>query len=113
MHSKLLEVLGGGDSLPPLAPKEATILRLLIAGGEMYGLEIVGNSDGDVGRGTVYVTLARMEEKGYVVSRQEAQLPGATGLPRRQYRATGEGQRVLAAWEQLAGILRSGGGLTT
>ena len=53
---------------PRLSPKEALILDLL-RGGEMYGLELVTSSDGALKRGTVYVTLGRMEEKGLIVSR--------------------------------------------
>jgi DNA-binding PadR family transcriptional regulator len=49
-------------------------------------------------RGTVYVTLGRMEEKGFLESRQEPLPPGAIGLPRRLYRPTGYALRVLAAW---------------
>ena len=32
----------------------------------MYGLELVTESEGALKRGTVYVTLGRLEEKGYV-----------------------------------------------
>ena len=49
-------------------------------------------------RGTVYVTIGRMQEKRYLASRQEALPPGAIGLPRRMYRPTGHASRVLDAW---------------
>jgi DNA-binding PadR family transcriptional regulator len=55
-------------------------------------------SGGTLKRGTVYVTLGRLEGKGYVQSEQEPQAPGAIGLPRRIYRPTGLGERVLRAW---------------
>lgn len=64
----------------------------------MYGLELVRASGGSLRRGTVYVTLGRMEEKGYVESHPEVQERGAIGLPRRLYRPTGLGLRVLDAW---------------
>jgi len=83
----------------PPTSKERTILRLLIGKGELYGLQLVQESEGELKRGTVYVTLSRMEEKGYVESYQEEQPPGAIGLPRRLYRPTGLGQQVFAAWE--------------
>ena len=91
---------------PPTLPssKERTILELLIGKGELYGLQLVKESEGALKRGTVYVTLSRMEDKGYVESYQEEQVPDAIGLPRRLYRSTGFGQRVLDAWE----IFRSG-----
>jgi PadR family transcriptional regulator PadR len=61
-------------------------------------LELVERSDGRLKRGTVYVTLGRMVEKGYIESRTEAQEPGAIGLPRRLYRPTAYGRRVFDAW---------------
>lgn len=85
--------------LPSLSAKEALILELLIARGEMYGLELVSAAPGQLKRGTVYVTLERMAEKGYVDSRQVPPEPGAGGLPRRVFHATGYGQRVFQAWE--------------
>ena len=39
-----------------------------------------------------------MEAKGFVESQQEAALPGAIGLPRRIYRSTALGERMLRAW---------------
>ncbi len=82
--------------IPALSGKEAVILDLLCPGAdEMYGLELVAASDGRLKRGTVYVTLGRMEEKGYVQSRLEEPRPGVAGLPRRLYRATATGQRLL------------------
>ncbi len=73
---------------------ETLILDLLREGGDLYGLELVDASDGRVKRGTVYVTLGRMEEKGYVESRLEA-AAGVGGLPRRLYRLTPQGRRAL------------------
>ena len=52
-------------------------------------------------RGTVYVTLGRMETRGYVTSRAEDAPEGAGGLPRRLYEATPHGARVLKAWSTL------------
>lgn len=66
----------------------------------MYGLELVEASEGALKRGTVYVTLGRMQEKGFVESRPERPA-GASGLPRRLYRPTGLGLRVLDAWGML------------
>jgi DNA-binding PadR family transcriptional regulator len=84
--------------IPRLSPKEALILRLLIGKGEMYGLELVNDSGGELKRGTVYVTLGRMADKGYVESRTIPQDDGS-GIPKRLFRATGYGSRVLSAWE--------------
>lgn len=61
-------------------------------------LELVEASQERIKRGTVYVTLARMERKGYVSSSREVRAPGAIGLPRRMYQATPLGVRVREAW---------------
>jgi PadR family transcriptional regulator, regulatory protein PadR len=55
-----------------------------------------------VKRGTVYVTLGRMQQKGLVVSRTEAPPPGAIGLPRRLYRPTAYGVALMRAARTLA-----------
>jgi len=83
---------------PHLSPKEALILELLGRGDDLYGLQLVAASKGRLKRGTVYVTLGRMEAKGYVTSRAEDSPDGAGGLPRRVYAATPYGARVLKAW---------------
>ncbi|TRD13877.1 PadR family transcriptional regulator [Palleronia caenipelagi] len=75
---------------------EYTILDLLRAGQERYGLEMVSESGGALKRGSIYVTLSRMERKGYIESRQEI-VPSVPGMPRRLYRVTGLGQQALSA----------------
>jgi len=85
-----------------LSSKEELILQLLGRREEMYGLELVAASKRRLKRGTVYVTLGRMEEKGYITSRLEDAPPGVGGLPRRVYQPTGLGRRVLAAWTKAA-----------
>ena len=75
------------------------IVELLATHDELFGLQMVELSDGRLKRGTVYVTLGRMQEKGYLESRQEALPPGAIGLPRRLYRPTGFALRALDAWK--------------
>jgi DNA-binding PadR family transcriptional regulator len=90
------------SSAPPrLSAKETVVLDLLTARGEQYGLQLVAASKGRLKRGTVYVTLGRMEDKGYVRSRTEEAPDGAGGLPRRLYEATPYGLRVLEAWSVL------------
>jgi DNA-binding PadR family transcriptional regulator len=95
-------VLRSRVRLPTLSPKESVILELLVRAREMYGLELVAASGGALKRGTVYVTLGRMEEKGYVASRLEDAPPAAGGLPRRIYAPTALGRRVLTAWTTAA-----------
>lgn len=81
-----------------LSPKELLVLELLVRGRQLYGLQLVATSKGRLKRGTVYVTLSRMEEKGYIVSTPDDPPPGAGGLPRRLYEPTALGRRMLRAW---------------
>jgi PadR family transcriptional regulator, regulatory protein PadR len=85
-----------------LPTKERLILDLLASTGPLYGLRLVELSGGRLKRGTVYVTLARMEAKGYLESEQELPVSGAIGLPRRIYRSTTLGERTLRAWTTMA-----------
>ena len=86
------------DGLPKFSAAERLILELLATHDELFGLQMVALSGGRLKRGTVYVTLGRMQDKGYLESRQEAMPPGAIGLPRRLYRPTGLALRALGAW---------------
>ena len=87
------------SNLPRFSATERLILELLTVHEELFGLRMVELSEGRLKRGTVYVTLGRMHEKGYLESRQEPLPDGAIGLPRRLYRPTGLAMRVLAAWK--------------
>lgn len=86
------------EQLPQFSATERLIIELLAAHDELFGLQMVELSGRRLKRGTVYVTLGRMQEKGYLESRQEPLPAGAIGLPRRLYRPTGLAMRALAAW---------------
>jgi PadR family transcriptional regulator, regulatory protein PadR len=86
--------------LPSMSRTESLVMELL-RGRERYGLELVERSGGTLKKGSVYVTLARMEEKGFVDSRQEDRAQGISGLPRRLYRATPYGRKVHDAFATL------------
>lgn len=92
-------IIGVNEGLPKFSATERRIIELLAAHDELFGLQMVELSEGRLKRGTVYVTLGRMQEKGYLDSRQEALPIGAIGLPRRLYRPTGFALRALAAWK--------------
>jgi DNA-binding PadR family transcriptional regulator len=85
-----------------LPPRERLILELLTAGGPQFGLQLVEASGGHLKRGTVYVTLGRLQQKGFIESEPEPALPGAIGLPRRIYRPTALGARALRAFAELS-----------
>ncbi|HEX8370429.1 MAG TPA: helix-turn-helix transcriptional regulator [Pyrinomonadaceae bacterium] len=84
-----------------LSKTEALILQIMSGNGfrEIYGLELLRLSNGGIKRGTIYTTLQRMEDKGFVVSRQEEKPADVSGIPRRLYVITGIGQRALQASE--------------
>jgi PadR family transcriptional regulator PadR len=81
-----------------VSPKELLVLDLLVRAKAEYGLQLVAASKGRLKRGTVYVTLGRMEDKGYITSTLDDPPPGAGGLPRRLYEPTALGRRMLSAW---------------
>jgi DNA-binding PadR family transcriptional regulator len=84
-----------------LSAKELIVLELLVSSDGMYGLELVAASDGALKRGTVYVTLGRMEDKGYIESRQEDAPASVGGLPRRVYEPTALGRQLCGAWKTI------------
>jgi PadR family transcriptional regulator, regulatory protein PadR len=87
-------------SLPRLSKLEAAMLQLLVNQGELYGLQMLA-LEPNLRRGSLYVTLNRMEEKGYVESREFKELK-MSGLPRRLYKLTGLGRRVLSMSQNFA-----------
>jgi len=74
----------------------ATALRLK----DGYGAELVRDLEGRTGRrvqgGALYVTLDRLERKGYLVSRMGDPDPRRGGRPKRFVKVTPEGIHALA-----------------
>jgi DNA-binding PadR family transcriptional regulator len=87
----------------------ATALRLK----EAYGAELVRELEARTGRqvqgGALYVTLDRLERKGYLTSRMGEPESERGGRPKRFVAVTPEGVRALA--EQRAALLRVWEGL--
>jgi len=96
------------DDTPLPSPLEYEVISLLIPRGEMYGLQLVKDSQGKLKRGTVYVTLGRMEDKGLVTSRQEDSTPEYIGIPRRLYKVTGLGERAAKKFDAMQLVLNGG-----
>jgi PadR family transcriptional regulator PadR len=92
------------ERIPSISAAESLILDLLESR-DQFGLELVETADGRLKRGSIYVTLGRMELKGFVESHQEERAPGAIGLPRRLYHATAYGLRVRDAYRLLTEAL--------
>lgn len=80
-----------------LTKTEALIPQQLMAaaGSELYGLQMVKSSDGQLKMGSVYVLLSRLQEKGFVDARKEEQ--PLQVVPRRLYNITGAGERYFHA----------------
>ena len=99
------------SQLPRISHKEALIFDL-VGFQECYGLELVRNSGGKLKRGTVYVTLQRMEEKGLIESYVKEKPPTESGIPRRMYRVTGHGAQVWHAYQAAEAVMAGaiGGG---
>ena len=76
-----------------VSPLELLILEMLSENGPTYGLDLVAQSRGRLKRGSVYVTLGRMEEKGLVTSRLDERQ--GEGPARRLYEPTAMGLRAL------------------
>lgn len=93
---------------PRLSGKEFLILELLEDRGEMFGLAMVDASNGELKKGTVYVTLQRMAEKGLIDSREEARPEGENGTARRIYQPTGLGKRLLKSQKMALTFLNLG-----
>lgn len=70
------------------------ILDLLRSRGSLYGLEMVKLSDGKLKRGAIYVTLSRLEDRGWLSSQREESFNGDRSI-KRLYKLTGEGRRAL------------------
>jgi DNA-binding transcriptional ArsR family regulator len=78
----------------PFEQKRLLILRLLAKRVEAYGLELVEASEGEIGRGTIYVYLDSLEEEGLIRSFEVPLPPEAhpQAIPRRRYRITSLGR---------------------
>lgn len=96
-----------------LSKTEALILQIMSESGfeKMYGLQLLKLSNKRIKRGTVYTTLQRMEDKGFVVSQQEEKPDDVPGNPRRLYKITGKGSFVLTQYEDLQAYELTNGNL--
>jgi DNA-binding PadR family transcriptional regulator len=97
---------------PSVSNTEAAILQMLAEHGELYGLEMISKNSA-LKRGTIYVTLDRLEDKGLISSRTVEPPPGSRGPARRLYKITGLGGHVVNIRRMIAsawsGYLATGG----
>lgn len=92
-------------SIPSLPLKETIILEIIVSSNsELYGFEIVSKNPKLLKFGTIYTTLHRMQEKGYIISRCEDSTrdgqrgPNRRGMRKRLYKATNKGKIILEIW---------------
>ncbi len=78
--------------------KSYFVLELLRTHGSLYGLEMVKLSKGELKRGAIYVTLSRLEDRGWLSSQREESFDGSRSI-KRLYKLTGEGRRALMSAE--------------
>ena len=84
---------------PSLSGKEFLIMEMLMNRGKMFGLEMVEASRGELKKGTIYVTLGRMEKKQLLDSYEEERPENENGIARRIYNTTDYGERIYRAQE--------------
>lgn len=72
-------------------------MDLLIRMHESYGMDLVRESLGELNRNSIYVHLKRLKESGLVESWDTETPIGLQGPPRRLYRATRLGNRLMKA----------------
>ena len=76
-----------------MTKSEFAILEVLCNhGSELYGLDIVRLSDKKVRRAGLYAYLNRLEDMGYISSREE---DAEVVVPRRMYKVTDQGRKAL------------------
>lgn len=81
-----------------ITEREANVLSQLKTR-EKYGREIADESGGAISRAAVYVLLGRMRDKMFIEWREESAPKGESGPPRRIYRLTAYGAKVLTVHE--------------
>lgn len=79
--------------------EQMLLLAMLRLGDDAYGVRLMEELERRVGRrvsrGSVYVTLDRLEEKGWVESHHSGSRPERGGRPRRIVGVTAEGLEAL------------------
>ncbi len=100
--------------------EQVLLLAILRLGGDAYGVRIMEELEASIGRsvsrGSVYVTLDRLEEKGWIASESAPSTSGRGGRPRRVVTVTGDGMEelrrsraaLLTLWDGLEEALDGG-----
>ncbi len=93
--------------------REAVLLALLV-NGEKYGRELRDAYEKQAGKrmplGSLYVTLDRMEDKGFLKSRMGDSVADRGGNRRKYYRILANGHAALTGYQTVASSVFFGGG---
>lgn len=100
------------DTTKTPTTREAVLLQLLI-NGEKYGRELRDAYERETGKrmplGSLYVTLDRMEDKGFLKSRMGDSVAARGGNRRKYYRIQANGHAALADYQAVASSIFFGG----
>ena len=95
------------DDAVKISKTEFLILQIMVNhGADIYGLEIIKESDNRIKRGTIYTTLSRMEDKGIITSTKEDEIQEGLTAKRRMYTITGAGVKSMQEFQRDIGISR-------
>jgi DNA-binding PadR family transcriptional regulator len=84
-----------GEQIMSIPKGKRLLILHLLEKEEMYG-HAMKIEEPSLKQGTLYVTLHRLTQEGYLTYRDE-KVPGQPGLPRRYYAITPAGRRALRA----------------
>jgi DNA-binding PadR family transcriptional regulator len=89
--------------------EQVVLTAVLRLRGEGFGMavrdEIEGRGERRVSLGATYATLDRLEDKGFLASREADPTPERGGRPRRYFEVTAAGVRALdASWKTLVSL---------
>ena len=107
-----VEVMAKGDNLGEF--EQLILAALLMLGENAYGMTIhervekLAAGVRSVSLGSVYTTLDRLEQKGYVKSWFGDPTPERGGRSKRYFEITGAGQRVLKSSAKVAANIVAG-----
>lgn len=97
--------------------EQMVMLAIVRLGGDAYGMKVRRELEETAGRnvtfGTVYGTLERLEEKGFVSSRRADPEPIRGGRARRYFRVEPAGELALTRARDMLGLMWDGVRLAT
>jgi PadR family transcriptional regulator PadR len=102
-----------GEKKPYLGEfEELVLLAILRLRDNAYGMTIRQTVEEATGRsisiGAIYTTLERLEQKGFVSSRQGEPTPERGGRAKRYFKIEGTGMQALNEAQRVRELLRSG-----